>query len=113
MRLERFERPTDGFEARCSIQLSYKREQDERFLTTDFFLGKKKMAAPLVRTGFTARLPSENVAWVRRSCARRLWRGVSCLQAITARARVVGCWRRETWIGRQVPTRSLVGRVQT
>ena len=40
--MERFERPTDGFEARCSIQLSYKREQDERFLTTDFFLGKKK-----------------------------------------------------------------------
>ncbi len=26
MRLERFERPTDGFEIRCSIQLSYRRQ---------------------------------------------------------------------------------------
>ena len=47
-RLERFERPTHGFEARCSIQLSYRRTVKGRTSYQDRFpLGKQKKCGPL------------------------------------------------------------------
>lgn len=62
MRLERFERPTDGFEIRCSIQLSYKRfHKSSQSAKITIIFTRRQVEVPFFPKGTVRNLYSQEI----------------------------------------------------